>query len=125
MSKYMSNEFFQELVAALSTDTKWAESIKGLKTSILWTVTDTGTSNLLSVDQGTTSAQASPQGATPEFTFEGTYDAWCKVGKGEVDIQSAVMRGQLKFKGSITKVMMYRDKLMRVDEVIKNMQKEF
>jgi putative sterol carrier protein len=63
-------------------------------------------------------------GAPAEFYFEGPYDAWCKVQKGEVDIQSAVLKGQLKFKGSITKVMMYRDKLNRVADVMKGVPAE-
>ena len=57
--------------------------------------------------------------------FEGTYDAWTKVAKGEVDLQSAVLKGQLKFKGSITKILMYRDKFMRIADVLKNVPKEF
>jgi putative sterol carrier protein len=125
MSKFMSGEFFTELVAALSADPKWAEGTKGIKTSILMGVTDAGSSYLLTVDQGSTSVQPSPQGATPEFSFEGTYDAWSKVAKGEVDLQSAVMKGQLKFKGSITKILMYRDRFMRIADVMKGIQKEY
>jgi len=35
-----------------------------------------------------------------------------------------VLKGQLKFKGSITKVMMYRDKLNRVADVMKGIPTE-
>jgi putative sterol carrier protein len=125
MSKFMSGEFFDEVVTALSTDAKWTESTKGVKTSILMTVTDAGSSYLLTVDAGKTSVQASPQGVAPEFTFEGTYEAWSKVAKGELDMQSAVLKGQLKFKGSITKILMYRDRFMRIADVMKGIQKEF
>jgi putative sterol carrier protein len=125
MSKFLSVEFFNELVGALSADPKWAESTKGIKTSILMTVTDAGSSFLLSVDQGTTTVQASPQGAAPEFTFEGTYDTWTRVAKGEMDMQSAVLKGLLKFKGSITKILMYRDRFMRIAELMNGLPKEF
>lgn len=125
MPKFLSTEFFDELVAALSADPKWAESTKGIKTTILMTVTDTGSSHMLIVDQGTTSVQASPQGAMPEFTFEGTYDAWTRVARGEMDMQSAVLKGQLKFKGSITKILAYRDRFMRMADLMNSIPKEF
>jgi putative sterol carrier protein len=125
LAKFLSSEFFIELVAALSADPKWAESTKGIKTSILMTVTDTGSGHMLSVDQGVTSVQDAQQGATAEFSFEGTYDAWTKVAKGEMDLQSAVLKGQLKFRGSITKILMYRDRFMLIADLIKNIQKDY
>lgn len=125
MAKFLSDEFFKELVAALSVDPKWAESTKGIKTSILMNVSDAGSSHLLSVDQGVTSVQAAQQGATAEFLFEGTYDSWTRVAKGEMDMQSAVLKGQLKFKGSITKILMYRDRFMLIADVIKNVPKDY
>jgi len=64
-------------------------------------------------------------GTAAEFSLDGTYDAWCKVAKGEVDLQSAVLKGQLKFKGSLTKVLMLRDKLTRVADIMKDTPKEF
>jgi putative sterol carrier protein len=125
LAKFLSTEFFNELVAALSADDKWKESTKGIKTSVQMTVTDAGSSHLLAVDQGVTSVQPSPQGVSPEFSFEGTYDAWSKVAKGEMDMQSAVLKGQLKFKGSITKILMYRDRFMRIADVMNSVPKDF
>ncbi|MDG6898403.1 MAG: SCP2 sterol-binding domain-containing protein [Nitrososphaerota archaeon] len=125
MPKFMSDEFFGELATAMASDQKWAESTKGIKTSVLMVVTDTGSGHLLTVDDGKTTVQASPQGAAPEFSFEGTYDSWSKVAKGELDLQSAVLKGQLKFKGSITKILMYRDRFMRIADLIQNIPKEY
>ena len=125
MAKFMSAEFLGDLVANLSADPRWMESTKGIKTSIQMTVTDVRSSFLLTVDQGATSVQPLPQGASPEFAFEGNYDAWSRVAKGELDMQSAVLKGQLKFKGSITKILMYRDRFMRIADVMKGIPKEY
>ena len=125
MAKFMSAEFLGSLVSALSADTRWTESIRGIKTSMQMTVTDAGASFLLTVDQGKTAVQPAPQGASPEFVFEGTYDAWSRVAKGEMDMQSAVLKGQLRFKGSITKILMYRDRFMRIADVMKEVPKEY
>ena len=124
MAKYLSDEYFTQVQAALAQDSKWVESTKNFKTSIGFGVTDTGQYYVVSVENGTTIVQKAAPGATSEFSIEGTYESWSKVQRGEIDIQSAVLKGQLKFKGSITKVMMYRDKLNRVADVMKGVPTE-
>ena len=69
--------------------------------------------------------QKVPPGSPAEFSFDGLYETWCKVVKGEMDLQSAVLKGQLRFKGSITKILMYRDRFIRVAEVMRDVPKEF
>jgi putative sterol carrier protein len=125
MSKFLSDEFFGELQGALSADPKWTESTSGVKTSILMGVTDTGSNFLINVDGGVTKIQKAEKGSAAEFSFEGTYDSWTKVAKGEMDMQAAVLKGQLKFKGSITKILMYRDRFMRIAEVLKGLPKDY
>ena len=125
MAKFLSDEFFGELQGALSADPKWTEAMGGMKTTILLGVTDTGSSYMINVDGGATTIQKSEKGASAEFSFEGSYEAWTKVAKGELDMQSAVLKGQLKFKGSITKILMYRDRFMRIAEVLKGLPKEY
>ena len=125
MAKYMSDEYFAQVQAALGQDPKWQESTKSFKTSIAFGVTDSGLSYLLNVENGISTVQKAAPGTQAEFTFDGSYDSWCKVAKGEVDIQSAVLKGQLKFKGSLTKVLMNKDRLMRVAEIMRDVPKEF
>ena len=125
MARYMSDEYFAQVQAALGQDPKWQESTKSFKTSISFGVTDKGENYLLSVESGASTFQKVPLGAPSEFAFDGSYESWCKVAKGEVDIQSAVLKGQLKFKGSLTKVLMNKDRLMRVAEVMRDVPKEF
>jgi putative sterol carrier protein len=125
MAKFMSDEYVAQVQAALLADPKWMESSKNFKSSIAMNVADTGQNYLLVVDNSTTTFQKVGPGATAEFTLEGSYDSWCKVAKGEVDIQAAVLKGQLRFKGSLTKALMYRDRLTRVAEIMRDVPKEF
>jgi putative sterol carrier protein len=125
MAKFLSDEYFTELQSALSKDAKWAESTKSVKTTIAFYVTDIGQNYILGVDNGVTNLQKVAAGTAAEFTFEGTYDTWCKVAKGELDLQSAVLKGQLRFRGSLTKILMYRDRFMRVADIMKEVPKEF
>ena len=125
MAKFLSDEYFSMLQSALSQDPKWAESTKTVRTSVALNVTDIGQNYVLSVESGTTSLQKAAPGAAAEFSFDGTYETWSRVAKGELDLQSAVLKGQLKFKGSLTKILMYRDRFMRIAELIKQVPKEF
>ena len=125
MVKFLSDEYFAELQSALTKDPKWAESTKSVKTSIAFNVTDAGQNYVLAVENGTTSLQKVAAGTAAEFSFDGTYDTWTKVAKGEMDLQSAVLKGQLRFRGSLTKILMYRDRFMRVADIMKEVPKEF
>jgi len=125
MAKFLSDEYFTELQAALSKDAKWTEATKSVKTTIAFTATDTGQNYILSVENGTTKLQKVAPGTAAEFSFDGTYDTWCRVAKGELDLQSAVLKGQLRFRGSLTKILTYRDRFMRVADVMKEVPKEF
>ena len=109
----------------LSADQKWAEGTKGVKTSIAFNATDVGQNFILTVDNGATIIQKVAPGAAAEFTFDGTYESWAKVAKGEIDLQSAVLKGLLKFKGSITKILIYRDRFVRVADIMKQIPTEF
>jgi len=125
MAKFLSDEYFSQVQAALSQDPKWIESTKNFKSSIALNITDIGQNYLVSVENGVTTLQKVAPGAVAEFSFDGSYEAWCKVAKKEVDIQSAVLKGQLKFKGSLTKVLMYKDKLTRIADVMGEVPKEY
>lgn len=125
MAKYMSDEYISQVRSALVQDPRWIESSKTFKTSVAFNVTDTGGNYVMTVDNGATTFVRVAPGTSAEFSFDGTYDSWVKVAKGEVDIQSAVLKGQLKFKGSLTKILMYRDRFTRVAEIMRDVPKEF
>lgn len=112
MVKYFSSEFFAQLQDTLASDAKWQEGTKGVKTSVKLSAVDpSGTSSyLLKVEEGKTTIAPSDPAAQAEFSFEGGYETWTKVAKGEVDFQSAVLKGLLRFKGSITKILFYKDR---------------
>lgn len=125
MVKFLSDDYFSQLQGLLLTDQKWLESTKALKTSIAFGVTDIGQNYVLNVDGGASTLQKTSPGSQAEFAFDGTYESWVKVAKGDVDLQSAVLKGQLKFKGSITKILMYRDRFMRIADLMKQIQADF
>lgn len=125
MAKFMSEEYISQVQSALVQDAQWSESTRNFKASVAFTVTDLGDSYVMTVENGATAIQKVAPGTAAEFAFEGSYDSWCRIAKGEVDIQSAVLKGQLKFKGSLTKILTYKDKFVRVADVMKEVPKDF
>ncbi len=125
MAKYFTEEFFREVELKLEGDPSWHQATKGVKSTIKLSTTDQGASYLVTIDDGTTRIGKTDSASQAEFAFEGTYEAWTKVAKGEVDLQSAVLKGHLRFRGSITKILFYRDRFTRIAEVIREVPKEF
>ena len=123
--KFQSDEYLAQYAKAIAADQKWAESTKGLKTSLKTTTTDTGQSYLLSVENGVTTMQKATSETPAEFSFESTYEGWSKVARGEMDMQSAILKGQVHFKGSLTKLLMHRRTLNRLAELMQEIPKEF
>jgi len=125
MPTYFSEEYFKEMELRLAADTKWKEDTKGVKTTILLNATDRSAIFLLKVEEGSTTIARAEPGATAEFSFEGPYEVWTRVARGEVDFQSAVLKGLLRFRGSITKILFYKDRFARISEVIRSVPVDF
>lgn len=125
MVKYFSEEYFKEVEQKLAADPNWQQDIKGVKTTILLNAVDQNALFLIKVEEGKTAIGKVEPGTTAEFSFEGPYEVWMKVAKKEVDFQSAVLKGLLKFRGSITKILFYKDRFMRITDVIRSIPVEF
>ena len=124
MVKFFTEEYFKEIEQRLVADQRWIQDTKGVKTTILLGATDQPAYFLLRVEEGVTSITKTEPGSSTEFSFEGLYEVWTRVAKGELDFQSAVLKGMLKFKGSITKILFYKDRFVRIAEVIRSVPLE-
>src|SRR5207247_7057420 len=118
-------EYFKELETRLNSDAKWQEGTKDLKTSFLLAATDQSASFSVAVENGRTTIQRVEPNFQAEFAFEGPYEVWARLARGELDFQAAVLKGSLRFRGSITKILFYRDRFTRIAEVIREVPKEF
>ncbi len=125
MAKYFSEEFFTEIEGRLAGDPIWKQATQGVKSAIRLTTTDQASSYLITIEEGLTRIGKTDGNAQAEFSFEGTYEAWTKIAKGELDLQAAVLKGQLRFRGSITKILFYKDRFVRIAEIIKSTPAEF
>ena len=109
----------------MASDPQWQQDTKTVKSTILLSAPDKSALFMLKIEDGSTTISRVEPGATAEFSFEGPYEVWTRVAKGELDFQSAVLKGLLKFRGSITKILFYKDRFNRISDVIKSVPPEF
>lgn len=125
MVQFFTKEFFEDLAGRLNGDAEWQEKAGDLNTKIIATCGDRQVSVMLDIADGKLTVMDAAPDDPSDFKFEGDYAAWEKTGKGEADLQTLVMTGKMKFKGSMSKIMSMMGQLNRLVAVIREMPKEF
>ncbi len=113
------------LAAALNVDAEWMKKASGSSFKSIITITDRTKSFLLDVASGKVAVSESAPDVPADFKFEGPYDSWTILGRGEKDFQSLVMAGKVKFRGSMPKVMGLMPAWNRLIKVAQQLPKEF
>lgn len=125
MVQYFSKTFFDELANALNTDAEWAKKASNSTFKAIITITDRKNSYLLDVVGGKVTVTEVAPDVPADFKFDGPYDSWVILGKGEKDFQSLVMAGKVKFRGSMPKVMGMMSQWNRLIQLAQQLPKEF
>ncbi len=125
MAQYFSKEFFDELAAALNADAEWMKKTSASSFKSVITITDRSKSFLLDVASGKVAVSETAPDVPADFKFDGPYDSWTILGRGEKDFQSLVMAGKVKFRGSMPKVMGLMGAWNRLIKVAQQLPKEF
>lgn len=125
MVRYFSKEFFDEVASRLNADSEWSKKASIVTAKIVLTAVDRPTSFLLDIQAGKVAVSEVPADVPADFKFEGPYDAWVQLGKGEKDFQSLVFGGKIKFRGSMPKIMGLLGQLNRITFVAQQVPKEF
>ncbi len=125
MVQYFTKAFFDEVVARLNADPEWAKKVATITAKVVLTCFDRKTSFLLDVQGGRVASSEVAADVPADFKFEGNYDSWVQLGKGEKDFQSLVMGGKIRFRGSMPKIMALMGPLNRITLVAQQVPKEF
>src|SRR5206468_4841044 len=105
MVQYFTKGFFDEIASRLNTDSVWGKKAAGITAKIVLTCSDRNASFLVDIQAGRVAVHEVPADVPADFKFEGTYEAWAQLGKGEKDFQGLVLGGRIRFRGSMPKVM--------------------
>jgi len=114
MVQYFTREFFEELAGRLNEDPEWAKKAGNITAKLVLTCADRHQSYLLDIQAGKVTASEVAAEVPADFKFEGTYDAWAILGRGEKDFQSLVIGGKLRFRGSMPKIMAMMGQMNRI-----------
>ncbi len=125
MVQYFSKEFFDALANALNADAEWLKKTTNQSFKSIITITDRSKSFFLDVANGKVNVNETAPDVPADFKFEGPYDSWTILGRGEKDFQSLVMAGKVKFRGSMPKVMGLMGAWNRLLKVAQGLPKEF
>lgn len=118
MTLFWSKEFFEKTDELLNDDRDLCRVFSGMNTSIIAECSDRKESFLILVEDGKISSAKAGVDDKGEFRFSAPYDLWVKVAKGEEKVQSQVVRGKIKFRGSMPKMLLYLGKVVRMEKKI-------
>ncbi len=125
MIQFYTKEFFDELARRLTADAGWAARVKGLDLRIVCTALDKKRSFLLEVHHGTVTAAEATQATPADFRFEGRYETWVQLCKGEAEVDRLVESGKLRLAGSVPNAMGMMGPLNYMVIVARQFPKEF
>ncbi len=125
MTQYFTQSFFEEVASRLNADSEWSKKAGAISAKLVLTCVDRGASFLIDIANGRVVSSAVSAEIPADFKFEGTYDTWTQLGKGEKDLQSLVMSGKIRFRGSLPKIMGLMNVLGRVTSVARDVPKDF
>ncbi len=129
MTHFWSEEFFQKTDELLNDDKELCKVFTGMNTTIIAECDDRKEIFYILVESGKISSAKAGAEAKGEFRFSAPYDLWVKIAKGEEKVQSQVVRGKIKFRGSMPKMLLYLGKVVRMEKkilkIIRDMDLEF
>ncbi len=129
LTRFWSEEFFEKTDKLLNDDKELLKVFTGMNTTILAECSDREEVFHILVEDGRISSAKAGTGDKGEFRFSAPYDLWVKVAKGEEKVQSQVVKGKIKFRGSMPKMLLYLGKVVRMEKkilkIIKDMDLEF
>ena len=110
--KFFTNEFFHSLVDQLSRDASLTKLTKGMKTTLLLGCTGEDSAFLITVlDEHLDVSEVSAD-EKAEFRFTAPYERWERIARGEAKMQGDVLSGRIRFRGSMTKMLLYVNRVI-------------
>lgn len=125
MVQYFTRAFFEEIAKRLNADPEWKAKTGNLTAKLVLTCSDRAASFMLEIQNGTIAALEVATDSPADFKFEGPYDSWVMLGKGEKDFQTLVLTGKIRFRGSMPRIMGMLGQLNRITTMAQQIPKEF
>ena len=118
MVRFWSKEFFEEVSELLNKDQELEKVFSGINTTIIAECSDRNSAFLITVKNGKISSSEARSDDKAEFRFTAPYDKWVKIAQGKDKVQSEVVKGGIKFRGSMPKMLLYLSRIVRMQNKI-------
>lgn len=121
--KFWSKEFFETVVSRLNQDFKFQSLLSGTTTTIIANCPERPPPILINVQNASVDVREASPGGKAEFTFTASYEEWVKIVRDGLKIQGEVVKGRVRFSGSLPKMLLYLAKVARMeDELLAGMR---
>jgi len=118
MVRFWSKEFFEEASELVNKDQELEKVFSGINTTIIAECSDRNSAFLITVKNGKISSSEARSDDKAEFRFTAPYDKWVKIAQGKDKVQSEVVKGGIKFRGSMPKMLLYLSRIVRMQNKI-------
>lgn len=125
MIQFYTVEFFEELARRLNADSKWAKVMKGHDLRMVCSSTDQKRSFLIAVQSGRVTTQEATPETPADYRFEGRYESWVQLCKGEAEMDRLIQQGKIRMAGSMAEAMGFMGPLNRIVLAARSFPKEF
>ena len=125
MVQFFSTAYFEELAWRLNKDPEWAKGASKITTKLMMTVTDRGQAHLFDIHSGRVAVRDAQPDEPADFKFDGPYEQWARLGKEKKDLNSLVLQGKIKFRGSLAKLLPMQSVFVRIEAVAREIPAEF
>lgn len=125
MIQFYTKEFFAEVARRLNEDSEWTKTMEGHDMRMVCTASDRKRSFLIAVRAGKVSTAEASAETRADFRFEGRYDAWTQLCKGEVEMDRLIQQGKIRMAGSMPDAMGFMGPLNRIVLAARSFPKDF
>lgn len=125
MIEFYTLAFFEEVGRRLNADTEWGKSMATRSFRMVCTASDKKRSFLIAVKDGHVSIEPAGPETRADYRFEGRYETWVQLCKGEAEMDGLIQRGKIRLAGSMSDVMGLMGPLNRIVLTARSFEKTF
>lgn len=125
MIQFYTKEFFEELARRLNADAEWGKAMSSKTFRMVCSASDKKRSFLIAVAQGKVATSEASAETKADYHFEGRYESWVSLCKGEAEMERLIQQGKIRLAGSMSDVMGLMGPLNRIVLTARSFPKEF
>lgn len=113
--RFWTEEFFTRAAELVNADERFSAVAKGISTSITIECSDGNSAFAIRVAEGQVSVSPAFPNVASEFSFSAPYDEWVGIVRDGLKMQGEVVKGRVKFKGSMPKMLLYLGRVSKLE----------